>query len=229
MAGAWALWEAADMTGWLPAIVLAAAVFGCFLLLLPGRKQLWPVIAAAVVLGLAGYAWQGSPEQPASPAQPIPARLKAADALLQMRADMDTGYGIGKQWLITADSYARSEKYDYSAAFIQSGLRQYPKNSDLWAGLGVVLLLAGDGQMSPPAKMAFANARKFGPRNPAPDYFEGLVELFEGRPAKTAQIWQALVDNAPDKAIWRPKLESQLGGLKTMLQSVQPPDVNKDK
>ena len=217
------------MTGWLPVLVIAAVVIGGVLLFVPGRKQIWPAIAAAVVLGLAGYAWQGSPEQPASPAQPITAKLKADESLLQMRADMDTGYGIGKQWLITADSYARSGKYDYSAAFIQSGLRQYPQNGDLWAGLGVVLMLAGDGQMSSPAKMAFANARKFAPKNPAPDYFDGLVELFEGRPVKTVEIWQRLVDDAPDKAIWRPKLESQLGGLKTMLQSVQPMDVNKGK
>ena len=217
------------MIGWLPVLMIAAMVIGGVLLFVPRRKQIWPAIAAAVVLGLAGYAWQGSPEQASSPAQPITAKLIAADSLLQMRADMDTGYGIGKQWLITADSYARSGKYDYSAAFIQAGLRQYPKNGDLWAGLGVVLLLAGDGQMSPPAKMAFANARKFGPRNPAPDYFKGLVELFEGRPDKTAEIWQRLVDGAPDTAIWRPKLESQLSGLKTMLQSVQPTDVNKDK
>ena len=217
------------MIGWLPVLVMSALVIGGVLLFVPGRKQMWPAIAAAVVLGLAGYAWQGSPEQAASPAQPITAKLKAAEALLQMRADMDTGYGIGKQWLITADSYARSGKYDYSAAFIQAGLRQYPKNGDLWAGLGVVLLLAGDGQMSPPAKMAFANARKFAPRNPAPDYFDGLVELFEGRPAKTVEIWQRVADDAPENAVWRPKLESQLGGLKTMLQSVQPTDVNKDK
>ena len=217
------------MTGWLPVLVIAFVVIGGVLLFVPGRKQIWPAIAAAVVLGLAGYAWQGSPDQPASPAQPITAKLKADESLLQMRADMDTGYGIGKQWLITADSYARSGKYDYSAAFIQSGLRQYPQNGDLWAGLGVVLMLAGDGQMSSPAKMAFANARKFAPKNPAPDYFDGLVELFEGRPVKTVEIWQRLVDDAPDKAIWRPKLESQLGGLKTMLQSVQPMDVNKGK
>jgi cytochrome c-type biogenesis protein CcmH len=217
------------MIGWLLILVISALVIGGVLLFVPGRKQLWPAIAAAVVLGLAGYAWQGSPDQAASPAQPITAKLKAADALLQMRAEMDTGYGIGKQWLITADSYARSGKYDYAAAFIQAGLREHPKNADLWSGLGVVLLLAGDGQMSPPAKMAFTNARKFGPRNPAPDYFEGLVELFEGRPVKTVEIWQRLADGAPDKAIWRPKLESQLGGLKTMLQSVQPTDVNKNK
>ena len=217
------------MMGWLSAILIAAAVVAGLLLFVPLRKQLWPVVAAAVVLGLAGYAWQGSPDQPAAPAQPITANLKTADMLLQMRADMDTGYGIGKQWLITADSYARSGKYDYSAAFIQAGLRDHPKNGDLWAGLGLVLFLAGDGQMSPPAKMAFDNARKFAPRNPAPDYFDGLVGLYEGRPANTIETWQKLVDDAPDKAVWRPKLESQLGGLKTMLQSMQPTDVNKDK
>ncbi len=217
------------MIGWLPAALIAAAVMAGLLLVLPGRKQLWPVIAAAVVLGLAGYAWQGSPEQSSAPARPITAKLKTAEMLVQMRADMDVGYGAGKQWLIISDSYARSGKYDYAAAAIQAGLRENPQNGDLWSGFGVVLLLAGDGQMSPPAKMAFANARKFGPRNRAPDYFEGLVELFEGRPAKTVEIWQRLVDDAPDKAIWQPKLESQLGGLKTMLQSMQPADVNKNK
>jgi cytochrome c-type biogenesis protein CcmH len=215
--------------GWLTLMLIAAAVMAGLLLFLPSRKQLWPVIAAALVLGAAGYAWQGAPSLPSSPAQPIAAKLKTAESLLQMRADMDTGYGIGKQWLITADSYARSGKFDYSAAFIQAGLREHPKNGDLWAGLGVVLLLAGEGQMSPPAKMAFANARKYAPRNRAPDYFTGLVELLEGRPDKTLEIWQRLIDDAPDKAIWRPKLESQLIGLKSMLQSVQPADVNKDK
>jgi cytochrome c-type biogenesis protein CcmH len=217
------------MTGWISVVLIAAAVLAGILLFLPNRKQLWPVIAAALVLGAAGYAWQGSPSLPSSPAQPIAAKLKTAESLLQMRADMDTGYGIGKQWLITADSYARSGKFDYSAAFIQAGLRQHPKNGDLWAGLGVVLMLAGDGQMSPPAKMAFANARKYAPRNRAPDYFAGLVELLEGRPDKTVEIWQGLVNDAPDKAVWAPKLESQLTGLKSMLQSVQPVDVNKNK
>jgi cytochrome c-type biogenesis protein CcmH len=217
------------MSGLILACGLALMVMAALLLVIPARKQLWPIVAAACVLGMAGYAWQGAPDQPASPAQPIPEQRKAAEALLQMRANMDSNYGIGKQWLITADSFARSGRYSYSAAFIQSGLREHPENGDLWAGLGVVLLLAGDGQMSPPAKMAFANARKFGPRNRAPDYFEGLVALFEGDPAKTLTLWQKLLDEAPENALWRPKLESELSGLKTLLQSAQPSNVNNIK
>ena len=213
------------MMGWIVAIGLALLTAAAILLFVKERKRLWPAAAAAVVLGLAGYAWQGQPDQPSAPAQPIAAELKAADALMKMRADMDANYGGAKQWLITADSYARDGNYRYAAAYIQAGLRKNPKSGDLWAGLGLILMLAGDAQMSPPAKMAFANARKYAPLNRAPDYFDGLVDLFEGRPQETITMWQKLVDEAPPKAIWKPKLESQLTGLKTMLQSMQPANV----
>jgi cytochrome c-type biogenesis protein CcmH len=217
------------MNGWIAVVALAVLATASMLFFVRARRQLWPAVTAAIVLGLAGYAWQGRPDQPAAPAQSIMAEKETAALLLDMRGAMDMNYGIGKQWLITADSFARSGRYQYAAAFIQAGLKEYPKNGDLWAGLGVVLLLAGDGKMSPPAKLAFANARKYGPRNRAPDYFEGLVELFEGRPANAAAIWQKLVDDAPDKAVWKPKLESQLAGLNDLLQSVQPAPENQVK
>ncbi len=213
------------MMGWVAAIAMALLALVFILLFVRDRRKLWPVVAAAIVLGLAGYAWQGHPEQPSAPGKPLAAELQTADALLTMRADMDANYGTAKSWLITADSYARDGNYRFAAAYIEAGLRQHPRNGDLWAGLGVVLLLAGDGQMSPPAELAFAKAREYGPLNRAPDYFKGLVELFEGRPANTIAIWQKLVDNAPDKAVWAPKLESQLAGLRKILGSTQPAPV----
>jgi cytochrome c-type biogenesis protein CcmH len=213
------------MSGWLVALLIAALATGGILLLAPLRRQLWPAVLAAVVLGLAGYAWQGHPEQQAAPAQPIASKLKANEALIGMRSDMDASYGVAKLYLTMADSYTRDGNYKYAAAYINAGLRRYPKDGDLWAGLGVVLFLAGDGKMSPPAEMAFANARKFRPTHRAPDYFNGLVDLFEGRPLETLKTWQQLIDKAPDKAVWKPKLESQLNGLISMLQSAQPADV----
>jgi cytochrome c-type biogenesis protein CcmH len=210
------------MSGWVVVLLLAAMVASGLLLVTQSRRQLWPIILAAVVLGLAGYAWQGQAALPGAPAKPIKAQLQAADTLIAMRADMDMSYGVGKQYLTLADSYARDGNYRYAAAFIQSGLNKYPQNGDLWAGLGVVLFLAGEAKMSPPAELAFANARKFGPTNRAPDYFSGMAELFAGRPNETLAIWQRLVDEAPDKAVWKPKLESQLKGLKSLLQSAQP-------
>jgi cytochrome c-type biogenesis protein CcmH len=214
------------MSGWIAALLIAALAAGGILLFSPLRRQLWPAILAAIVLGLAGYASQGQPGQPAAPAKPIASELKAVEALIGMRADMDASYGAAKLYLTLADSYTRDGDYKFAAAYINSGLRRYPRDGDLWAGLGVVLFLAGDGKMSPPAEMAFANARKYRPTNRAPDYFKGLVALFDGRPLETLQTWQLLIDGAPDKAVWKPKLESQLDGLKSMLQSAQPADVN---
>lgn len=217
------------MTGWLAVVLFALIVTGVLVAMASARRTLWPPIAAVVVLAMAGYAWQGAPELQGAAAKPLPAEARAAEALISMRADMDPAGGIAKRWLITADSYARNGRYEYSAAFIEAGLREYPRNGDLWAGLGLVLLLAGDNQMSPPAKMAFAKAREYAPLNRSPDYFEGLVEFFEGRPANTFRIWQKLVDGAPDGAVWKPKLESQLQALSAMMQMAQPVNVNPDK
>jgi cytochrome c-type biogenesis protein CcmH len=214
------------MSGWVGALIVSALVVAGLLLFTQARKQLWPVVLAAVVLGLAGYAWQGQAALRSAPAEPIKAQSQAADTLLAMRAQMDTNYGAGKQYLILADSYARDGDYRYAAAFIQSGLNKYPRDGDLWAGLGVILYLAGEAKMSAPAELAFANARKYHPANRAPDYFNGMAALFDGRPQETLALWQKLVDDAPDKAVWKPKLESQLQGLKAMLQSAQPADVN---
>jgi hypothetical protein len=44
------------MTGLIIAALVALAVAGGILLSVPARRQLWPAVAAAVVLGLAGYA-----------------------------------------------------------------------------------------------------------------------------------------------------------------------------
>ncbi|MFM2411345.1 MAG: hypothetical protein RL481_2173 [Pseudomonadota bacterium] len=209
------------MMGWIIAFALAVLAFAAILRSVPERRKLWPAVAAALVLGLAGYAWQAQPGLASAPAKPLAAELQTAEALIAMRADMDANYGSAKQWLITADSYARDGNYRFAAAYIEAGLRQHPRNGDLWAGLGVVLLLAGDVQMSPPAEMAFAKAREYGPLNRSPDYFKGLIAFFEGRPANTIAIWQKLIDNAPDKAIWVPKLESQLSVLKNSTSSPQ--------
>jgi cytochrome c-type biogenesis protein CcmH len=214
------------MNGWLAAIGLAIVTAAIVLAFVPARRKLWTFVLAPIVLGLTGYALQGRADLPAAPAIVSDDELKAADQLIKMRADMDSSFGASRPYLVIADSYARDGNYRLASATLQGGLNRYPRDGDLWAAQGVVLLLASDTQMSPPAKLAFANARKYGRFNPAPDYFEGLVDLFEGRPANTLAMWQKLVDEAPDNALWKPKLESQLAGLKSMLQSAQATDAN---
>lgn len=194
-----------------------------------GRKQLWQPIMATVVLAMAGYAWQGRPDLPSAEAKPIAAEQGAAEALIKMRSDMDQNYGVAKMWLVTADGFARDGSYAAAAGYIQAGLREHPENADLWSALGLVLMLASDGELTPPAKLAFDKARKLAPSLPAPDYFEGLAALFDRKPTETMRLWKGLLERASLKAKWRPALESQLSGLESLLAEVQISDTANKK
>jgi cytochrome c-type biogenesis protein CcmH len=209
------------MGGWFAIVMLTALVFAALLFFSPERRKVWSAIAATLMLALAGYAIQGRPSLESAPAQSQKKDDAAFEALIAMRADMDQQFSGSKQWLVMSDSFARDGNFSMSAAFLQSAIKKNPRNGDLWAGLGLVLMLSGDGNMSPAANFAFAKTRALSPNHPAPDYYEGLATLFNGDPVKTLKLWESLVERGPKTAKWRPKLESQLAGLKTLLSSRQ--------
>ena len=211
------------MGGWIVMLLLSALVFGLLCWFAPERRRLWTVVAATITLALAGYAVQGSPELSSAPAHRAEQQREAIDSLLTMRADMDQRFSSSRQWLILSDSFARSGKYGLAAASIQSGLRKNPRDGDLWAALGVLLMVAGDGEYSAPAKLAFAKARNFSPRHPAPDYFEGLSFLFKGDAPATLEKWNAILAAAPKQAKWKPQVESQILGLQKIIAAEQVP------
>ncbi len=206
------------MGGWIVMIGLAAACCAALIFFAKERKAVWSAVAAALVLALAGYTIQGQPSLATAAAQPPEQNDRAIEALIAMRADMDYQFAGSKQWLSLSDGFARQGKYGIAAAFLQSALRESPQNGDLWAGLGLVLMLAGEGELSSPARLAFANTRKFAPHHPAPDYFEGLNLLLKGDTQKTLSLWKPLIERAPKSAKWKPKLESQVKGLATMIE-----------
>ena len=217
------------MIGWIVMTGLGLVCAFVILAFVQGRRQLWQPVMAAVVLAMAGYAWQGRPALPSAPAKPIAEQRGAAEALLKMRSDMDQNYGTAKMWLVTADGFARDGSYDAAAGYIQAGLREHPDNADLWSALGVVLMLASEGEITPPAKLAFDKARKLAPNLPAPDYFEGLAALFERKPDVTIAKWKQLLERATPNAKWRPGVESQLSGLETLLSGAASASPSEDK
>lgn len=211
------------MSGWLILGLLAFASLGGMILLGRLSRGLWPLAAAGILLAMTGYALQGRPGLVASPAKPIEAENEAATALLLMRSDMDQSFGVAKRYLMTADSFSRGGDYQLSAAYIQSGLREYPRDADLWTALGLQLMLASDGRMSPPAKLAFDRARANWPQHPGPDYFQGLADVFAGDMGSAISNWELALSKASPKAKWRPRLESQLAALKQLVNRTVPP------
>jgi cytochrome c-type biogenesis protein CcmH/NrfG len=210
------------MNGWIALVLLAAVSLGFIAWAVRSGKGYWQVAAATLLLGMTGYALQGRPATPSSPAKSLAAEEDAAKQLVDMRADMDQSFGGAKRWLTTADAFAKQGDYHLAASYIQSGLRQNPQDPDLWSALGLQLMLASDGQMSPPAQLAFDKARAIRPNYPAPYYFAGLSRLFGGDVDGAIMLWEKTLSLATPKAKWRPRLESQLEAAKA-LRSNSPP------
>jgi cytochrome c-type biogenesis protein CcmH/NrfG len=204
------------MNGWVALGLLSVISLLVLIFCVRSSKGLWQIAAAAVLLGMTGYALQGRPSTPTSPAQPLEASEVAATQLVDIRADMDQSFGSAKRWLVTADSFAKQGDYQLSASYIQSGLRTDPQNPDLWSALGLQLMLASEGQMSPPAQLAFDKARAIRPNYPAPYYFAGLARLFAGDLDGAILLWEKTVSLATPNAKWKARIESQLQAAKAL-------------
>jgi cytochrome c-type biogenesis protein CcmH len=182
-----------------------------------------PLAGAAVMLGLAGYALQGSPSLPGKPVAVAAEPEGFGDVLTDQRQGMADRFGPAAQWLGLSDGFARAGKTELAAQTLEKGLEKYPDNVDLWVGLGNALTAHGGGMMSPAAALAFDEAARRDPSHPAPPFFAGLA-LAQGGDLKGAEaVWSQLLARSPADAPWRPDLEMRLAQLRQALGPQPPP------
>ncbi|MFL6843427.1 MAG: tetratricopeptide repeat protein [Allosphingosinicella sp.] len=196
--------------GWLILLVLAGAAFAAiwrFARLDGAGLQL---LAAALLLALAGYAWQGHPGLRGSPRRPPEAQAVPETAFNQMRQGMLGRFDTADRWLTIAESFQRRGDTRGAAGIIRSALRAHPNNAILWIGYGDALVVHSGGLMTPAAQLAFERAAALAPDHPAPRFFLGLAQAQSGRLEEAAGTWRALLASAPADAPWRPMVEQQL-------------------
>ncbi|MBJ7442124.1 MAG: cytochrome c biogenesis factor [Sphingopyxis sp.] len=205
--------------------VMLAAVLTIAGMLVLGRlpAAARPLAGAAVMLGLAGYALQGSPSLPGKPVAAAAEPEGFGDVLTDQRQGMTDRFGPAAQWLGMSDGFARTGKTELAAQTLEKGLEKYPDNVDLWVGLGNALTAHGGGMMSPAAALAFDEAARRDPTHPAPPFFAGLA-LAQGGDLKGAEaVWGQLLARSPADAPWRPDLEMRLAQLRQALGPQPPP------
>ena len=202
--------------GWLFLALLGGAALAG-LMLLGVRKGMWSMIGSALMLGAAGYALQGRPSLPASPAQPNLQAAADSPELIDLRDRMLGRYSGDGAYVIAADAMTRIGEPRAAVQAVLGGIRAIPESVFLWTALGTVLSAHDGNQVSPPALFAFQQASRLSPRHPAPPFFLGQAYVRAGDFAKARPYWQRAVELTPPGASYQRDLTLRLAVLDRFL------------
>lgn len=206
--------------GWAIMLALAAATFVALWRFGRMPRGGLELLGAALFVGIAGYAWQGSPGLAGSPTAPG----RHGDAMgrssppLQLFTLARVG---GDSDVLAAAENLRARGDDlYAIGTIKAALARRPRSADLWAGLGSAFVSVAEGNITPAARLAFQRAADIQPEHPAPPFYLAMSIAQAGQFDQAEQILRGLLVRTPEDAPWRPLVEEKLG-LVNMLRAQQ--------
>lgn len=206
---------------WLPIIALATAAFLVAAFVLRIERSSWTLLGAVLVFGLAGYAWQGSPEQPAAPKPPSVSANDSGEAVVAARRSLfDTGMPPA-DYLILSDAFARRGDYETAAGILKGRLDNNPVHGEGWLALGNALVEHAGGNVTPAAAEAYARAEEAIPGHPGPSFFLGAALLRSGDLRGARGVWQRLLDSSPDDAPWNDELRARIERMDQLIAELE--------
>ncbi|MCJ2176999.1 tetratricopeptide repeat protein [Novosphingobium album (ex Hu et al. 2023)] len=203
---------------WVFVASLALLAFGLIVFVLKAPRGTWEAVAAALLLGVAGYVLQGTPGQASAPKEASEPVSGDAAALVEARLKV-TNKGIppNNKWVVFADGLARNGHYADAAQILRGEVEAHPNNSEAWLAMANALMAHSDGVLTPASLYAYRKAARTAPDEPGPPFFLGLALLQNGRVADAQALWTDLLARAPQDAPWRAPLALQLQKLDTMM------------
>lgn len=203
--------------GWIIAVALASQMLIAMMLLGRLPRAAWEMTAAALLLGLAGYAWQGNPSLRGSPRVAQEAAAPFNEDMARQRRGLADRYGPAAPWLVMSDGYGRRGQTKEAANVLLSGLKRTPGDASLWLGIGNALVAHGGGVLSPAADFAYRQAVRNEPKAPGPRYFYGLALAQAGELQAARDQWAPLAASAPDDSEIKVQLNANIARIDAML------------
>ncbi|WP_375426873.1 tetratricopeptide repeat protein [uncultured Sphingomonas sp.] len=198
---------------------MAMIGLGAMALLAASRiaRPLWPLLGAALMLGAAGYALQGSPMQHGRPASPSVTKGTDDAGLLELRDAMFGRYTLDAAYLMAADAMTRSGDGEMAVRALLGGLDRIPRSVALWTALGTAMAAHDGNTVSPPARFAFEQAMRIAPTHPAPPFFLGLAHVRADEYAAARPYWARAAALSPERASYRRDIALRLALLDRLL------------
>lgn len=211
------------MNGWILALGLAALALVAMLVLFKRARSGWEIVAAMLVLGIAGYASQAHPYLAGAPKAAIEGEPREGTALVETRRALFGGGAPTNRWLVIADGMTRNGRYGDAAEVLTGATRDNPRDPEPWVALGLVLTEYADGNLTPAALYAYQQAEAADPNGMAAPFFLGFALARSGRFAEARTIWRQLYARTPADAPWRPALADRLARLDAILDGGNQP------
>lgn len=160
--------------GWVIVALLAVAILLGLWRWMGRDIGAWQFVAAALLVGCAGYAWQGRPTMAGAPKAAEADRREDSEFAL-LRGQLLNQFDRAGAYLTTAEALMRSGNTLSAARMLHGQLQSNPRDMGLWLGYADALLQHANGQLTPASEMAFNRAAQVAPDHPAPRFFYALA------------------------------------------------------
>lgn len=202
---------------WIPIVLFAVLVMAALIWLLKLPRGAWEAAAAALVLGLAGYALHSNPGQAGAPTERASGGGYDGAALVDARRQFADQAISATPAILTADALARNGRFEYAAELLGGYLRENPNDSEAWTALGNALYAQAEGNLTEAASEAYRRAAIADEESPAPYFFLGLGWLTAGEFTRARTLWTLAAERTEEGSPAREAMEARLAQLDMML------------
>jgi cytochrome c-type biogenesis protein CcmH len=184
-----------------------------------------PLLAAGlyVALGKPGLHDQPFADRLNAWKQGDPSQLGPGEMAAVLQTVVKSRPGDAEPLTYLARAQLASGNVPAAAESMRKAVRLQPDDAGLWANLGILLLLEGQGEETQPSQDAFRQALKLDPKNAPARYHLARARIAAGDVNGGLNEWRALAADLPADAPERKELEAEIEATAKAGRLVAPP------